>query len=221
MKFCDIGVYHHDCWFTDGITQFPELQVKEISERIYPQNSDKRIVSAVYRIESSESEKINEFVNHVRFAGKISTIKQLGTGKTAFIQVAWRAPVTSYDAVLKSGCVVTSPCQSRDGYEAYSIISEEPNQIKKLLYELEQIGDVKLFSIKNDFSKKGRHGLTDKQKQAVSAAISMGYYSWPKKVNLEELAAKLGIKRRTLQENLRKAEAKILPSLIDQLTEEK
>jgi predicted DNA binding protein len=119
--------------------------------------------------------------------------------------------------------MISSPCYSKEGYEVYSTVAEKPGSIKKLLSELGQIGEVRIFSIKNGLcsgTKTDRYGLTVKQKQAVAAAISMGYYSWPKKVNLEELAERLGVKRRTLQENLRKAEGKILPRLLDELTKQ-
>ena len=98
------------------------------------------------------------------------------------------------------------------------MFAEKPTDIKKLLDELEQIGETKIFSIKNSAVSKQSFGLTPKQRHALVSAISMGYYEWPKKANLEELAAKLGVKRRTLQENLRKAESKLLPKLLDELS---
>ncbi|MBI5228009.1 helix-turn-helix domain-containing protein [Candidatus Micrarchaeota archaeon] len=221
MKFCEIGVYHHDCWFTDAITQFPTLQVKELSGRTVSGNSKSRIVKGLYRLISPESEMFRNFVRHIGRSGKVLEITPIEMGNDPLVHVTWKAPVTSYDAVLQSGCVISSPCYSRDGYEGYKIFAQEPNNIKKLLSELEQIGEVKMFATKNcqtKFSKNSKFSLTKKQKQAVASAISLGYYEWPKKVNLEELAGRLGVKRRALQENLRKAEAKILPNLLDELT---
>lgn len=218
MKFCEIGVFHHDCWFTDAITQFPELQIKEISARVCKTESGTKINSACYRLFSPKRELVGEFVRKV--ASDVSEAKLLSNdGTIALLEVSWRAPKTSYDAVLGSGCVVTSSCYAKDGYEAYSLFAEDPGQITKLLGEMEQIGEVKMFSLKNNVKNNGIYGLTSKQKQAITAAISMGYYTWPKNVNLEKLAARLGVKRRALQENLRKAESKVLQKLLDEITE--
>lgn len=56
--------------------------------------------------------------------------------------------------------------------------------------------------------------LTAKQKEALELAASMGYYDYPRRVYLEQMARKLGISRISLQERLHKAESKILPRLL-------
>lgn len=218
MKFCEIGVYHHDCWFTDAISHFPEVAVKETSSRICNSDSGIKVNKASYGITSPGEEALHDFLSRISQGGRILEAKTLSiTGNSAIIEVSWKAAKTSYDAVLGSGCSVTSSCYAKDGYETYSLFAENPGGIKKLLDDLEQIGEVKLFSIKNAVASKSKFGLTPKQRHALVSAISMGYYEWPKKANLEELATKLGVKRRTLQENLRKAEGKLLPKLLDEL----
>lgn len=220
MKFCEIGVYHHDCWFTDAISKFPELQIREVSARTVKSDSGAKINGACYRLLSPEVQLVKNFINHISSSGLISRAKLLSNNSsTALIEVSWKAPKTSYDAVLGSGCSVSSSCYARDGYEAYSMFAENPSQIKHLLEELGQIGEVKVFSLKNEAKTKDSCGLTPKQRHAIVSAISMGYYSWPKKANLEELAKKLGVKRRTLQENLRKAEGKVLGQMLDLLSD--
>ncbi|MFH1520807.1 MAG: helix-turn-helix domain-containing protein [Candidatus Micrarchaeota archaeon] len=218
MKFCEIGVFHHDCWFTDAINNFPELQVREISARVCELESGTKINRASYRIFTPRKELIGAFIKKI--SSSVSDARLLTSDSTtAIVDVSWKAPKTSYDAVLGSGCTVTSACYGKDGYETYSLFTEKPDDTKKLLGELEQIGEVKTFSIKNTPNSNMKFGLTPKQQQAIVSAISMGYYTWPKQTNLEELAARLGIKRRTLQENLRKAESKVLQNLLDEISD--
>jgi len=59
--------------------------------------------------------------------------------------------------------------------------------------------------------------LTSKQKKALEIAISHGYYSYPKKIKMEELAKKMGISYSTYQAHLKKAEGKILPEIYKEL----
>lgn len=217
MKFCEIGVYHHDCWFTNAISKYPEINAKEISGRVEQQIGDRRINTGVYRIVSGKDITTKKFAEYVRSNGKVLEVEMLNE---KLIKVTWNAPVTSYDAVLNSGCTIASACYSREGYETYSVFAKEPSEITRLLSEFGQIGEVKIFSMRNSMHSADQFGLTAKQKHAITSAISMGYYEWPKKINLEELAGKLSIKRRTLQENLRKAEGKVLSELLDEINKE-
>jgi len=56
--------------------------------------------------------------------------------------------------------------------------------------------------------------LPKKQKQAIELAYSSGYYIYPKKTNLDKLAKIVGVSKQTFQENLKKAEARLMPLLL-------
>ena len=61
--------------------------------------------------------------------------------------------------------------------------------------------------------------LSPKQKEAVELAVKEGYYNYPRKIDLEGLAKLSKVKRQTYQENLRRAEKKLVPFLIENITE--
>lgn len=52
--------------------------------------------------------------------------------------------------------------------------------------------------------------LSDRQSEIITAALSRGYYEWPREVNAETLADDLGIAHSTFLEHLRKAEQALL-----------
>jgi predicted DNA binding protein len=52
--------------------------------------------------------------------------------------------------------------------------------------------------------------LTARQEQIVKLALEMGYFEFPKRIGIEELAERLGISAGTLSEILRRAEKNIL-----------
>jgi len=56
--------------------------------------------------------------------------------------------------------------------------------------------------------------LTYKQELALIYAYLMGYYQFPRRISLKELASKLGLSVSTLAELLRKAEAKVVEAYI-------
>ncbi|HIP65197.1 MAG TPA: hypothetical protein EYH08_01535 [Pyrodictium sp.] len=56
--------------------------------------------------------------------------------------------------------------------------------------------------------------LTQRQEYALVHAYLRGYYSYPRKVSLKELASELGMSVSTLAELLRRAEAKVIEAFI-------
>jgi len=65
--------------------------------------------------------------------------------------------------------------------------------------------------IKNISIVKEAPELTDKQKQALALAIKNGYYDYPRKTSIEQLAKLSDLSFSTFHAHLRKAEAKLLP----------
>jgi predicted DNA binding protein len=56
--------------------------------------------------------------------------------------------------------------------------------------------------------------MTDKQRQALITAYSLGYYDVPRKVSSEEVSRHLNMDKSTFVEHLRKAEKKIVAEVI-------
>ncbi len=56
--------------------------------------------------------------------------------------------------------------------------------------------------------------LTEKQKQAFKLAVDKGYYGYPRKVDIVQLAKEFGCSHSTFQFHLRNAEKKLMPSLL-------
>jgi len=60
-----------------------------------------------------------------------------------------------------------------------------------------------------------QHGLTDRQREALTLAISRGYYESPRQVTAEELAEELGISQPSLSNLLRRGERQLITSSLD------
>jgi predicted DNA binding protein len=56
--------------------------------------------------------------------------------------------------------------------------------------------------------------LTEKQKKAFKLAVDRGYYGYPRKVDIIQLAKEFGCSHSTFQFHLRNAEKKLMPSLL-------
>lgn len=59
--------------------------------------------------------------------------------------------------------------------------------------------------------------VTEKQEEAVRAAVEMGYYSRPRDASLGDLASRLGVSRSALSQRLTAVESKLVESLAAEL----
>lgn len=90
----------------------------------------------------------------------------------------------------------------------WEILVRRSGDIHTLMNRLTELGvDAKLTSI-SQYDHEER--LTIRQKEIIAAALSQGYFDFPRKVGLTELSKRLGIKASTLSEILRSAERKVM-----------
>ena len=59
--------------------------------------------------------------------------------------------------------------------------------------------------------------LSDKQKLALQLAVKRGYFNFPRKVDLSDLAKEMKISKQTFQQHLRIAEKKLVPFLTENI----
>ena len=108
-----------------------------------------------------------------------------------------------------------------DGHEYWEVASWKREELENFIKELKGHMDVcKIIKLENSkltdvYFPNTMPKLSKHQKIALELAYLNGYYSYPRKIHLNELAkiAKIGIS--TFQEHLRKAELKLLPAIIE------
>jgi AraC-like DNA-binding protein len=106
----------------------------------------------------------------------------------------------------RTGVMVKSTIITPSGLLCEFIVAKN-----KVLSELKREGFKILFSHEiNGYD----YMLTYKQELALVYAYLMGYYQFPRKISLKELAGKLGLSVSTLAELLRKAESKVIEAYI-------
>lgn len=78
---------------------------------------------------------------------------------------------------------------------------------KVLMLAQQKVSNLSLISIHPD--------LTEKQRQALGLAIENGYYQFPKKITLKELARRMKCSFSTYQAHLSKAESRFIPAMFN------
>ncbi len=118
-----------------------------------------------------------------------------------------------------------SPIIYRDGWEYYRVIAFKHKDLKGLMQRFEERGFKFEILRKVDFdgfiassltltADALFSDLTERQMDALTTAYSNGYYSLPRKASVQDIANKKRVSRTTYQEHLKKAENKLVASLV-------
>lgn len=106
--------------------------------------------------------------------------------------------------IIHHKLTIIFPVTIYNGYATIEIFAD----IKQINLFEKVFGKIKILKISDEINKK--ENLTLKQKEILETAHLLGYFSYPRKISLTELAKHLKISKATLSENLRVAENKII-----------
>lgn len=110
--------------------------------------------------------------------------------------------------LANSECFLTDATATKDRGVEWRVLAPKRAAVEDLVNTLERRGlAIELAAIR---TAKGSGSLTGRQDQVLSLAYKLGYFEFPKKINLSDLAKKLGVAKSTLSEILRTGEEKIL-----------
>ncbi len=120
---------------------------------------------------------------------------------------------------------MAKPIILKDGWEYWTVASWRKEDLTALFDKINSLkgeASAEIVSIKeqklNLFLPNALESLTGKQREIMQKAFKAGYYSFPRKASLEDIAKKQGIPRTTFQNHLRKAENKIISAVVEQLS---
>jgi predicted DNA binding protein len=130
--------------------------------------------------------------------------------------------------IERCNCVEIQPTIYRDGSEWYRIIAFSDADVHALYDILSKFAKVRTVAqdVRPDSSIKSLvmipssallGKLTKKQQNALRSALALGYFDIPPRTSTEFMAEQYGVARTTFEEHLRKAEEKILKSLLPYL----
>ncbi|MEI6850160.1 MAG: helix-turn-helix domain-containing protein [archaeon] len=113
-----------------------------------------------------------------------------------------------------------APTIIKDGVEKWNIASFQRKKLETLIKEIGKWNNklknfellrLQTLNLKEIYFPKILPEIPEKQKQAFQLAMKSEYYTFPRKIDLVHLAKIAKVSTATFQENLRKAESKILP----------
>ncbi len=108
--------------------------------------------------------------------------------------------------ILESGCIITS-VEVKENFVLWQVVCDDEDFLA-LIGKLE---DAKVeFEIVYKGRPEGRSELTFREEEVLRFALEKGYFDFPRKIRLEEIAAHFGIAASTISEIMRRGQKKIL-----------
>lgn len=214
LKEVKFSVYHHDCHGSISTEKFPGITLTQLSPVVQLSKPGTEVTYQIlWGIEAGSKSELDEylkFLKGMKHTKKIEIVQR--TDSSAMIFYMTRAKSSMYDKIVHSRGILINPVTTEKGLENLSVLTPTSKDMESLMKEVGDVGQFKVASIRD--YKPENPEVTKKQKETIAAALRMGYYEWPRKVTLDEMAKAIGIKRRALQERLRRAERKLLPQLL-------
>ncbi|MEM3204366.1 MAG: helix-turn-helix domain-containing protein [Saccharolobus sp.] len=205
----------HDDWsiLTD---KYSEEELKVIMETRTPL-LESRVENIIANVHASDTTILDELTNKIiKTNNRITKIRILEkirskneTRALLLLSAKLRGGIS--EVIMNGGAYHYSEYVSM-GREKWSIISDErtfrqimlPN-LKEIAYSLKIIKE-DMISVKNV--------LTSKEAEVVYKAYKLGYFSWPKGIDLDELSQEIGISKAATLQTLRRALNKLIRNYI-------
>ncbi len=213
---------HDNCWLLEATQRNPSMTL--VVSSVYQVNQDIHVDLFVHAPNKQMTEQAYRDWSNDKRIHKISKLYE-GAKGTRF-HVSYSAKSSIYPHIIHHTPLSLGAISMSAGIEYYSILGASED-VQGLLAVLAKEGKVEVQSIKNlqevpeaktsELDAQVLSGLTDKQVEALVFAHSKGYYNWPRVVSASELAEMMGLSSAAYLDHLRRAEARAVEAVMQNL----
>jgi predicted DNA binding protein len=201
----------HECPYREISERYPDLTIRE-----WPL-SDCQVLEI-----TSETTPTEELLDDISQIGTVLHESKDDDGYHVVTQSCLCSLEQSIiDRFEDHNCLYQSPTIYRQGWEHYTVVAFDSEDIRELLGDLQSDREIELLSKTSISKTQIPHSMlapanqlfediTDRQLAALQLALERGYYEQPRKTSLRDLADQTAVARSTYEEHLRKAENKLL-----------
>lgn len=225
MKQIEFSINHDNCFGCDTTIKFPDIIVNlERVVGVKPIKNNRSAEVFIWKTIAPDEKTLKGFLHELSKHPRTLKLEVLSRCKNTariLLIVHWEGIIM--ERISKYNVWFDTGVEMSKGFDHFKVYTKTAKGLSNMFSELKEVGNLKVHSVKNvekmsasDFEEI-KNILTPKQLEALMIAEKHGYYSWPRKANLSELAEKLKMSRQGFQDNLRAAETKILPAIIKKI----
>jgi len=188
------------CWVKDLTEEYPNLELNVLSFSV---NRESICMSQVL-LSGVPKSSLSRVLNHpdiVRYV-LLDSIRDIH-----LLNVYYTCPFI--DNLIDGGVSLIVPFYACNGIVEWKYTGSDIEPSLKTIIEIFEAHGLRCRISKRNI----RDRLTLREKYILFKAISEGYYDYPRRINLSNLAKKLNISKATLSEYLMKIESKIMRKL--------
>jgi len=217
MWYLKFKLKHTDC------IVHPLVEKYNLHVEFYPLGSYLKgnfVYTSSIHILKGDEKDIKKYLAELK---KDKRIVKIEVSKVIFMLTKENSSKKTYQVMYNPKLLYITPAfNSPDGFEIWDVACWDRKPLEELIEVMEKAKTTIYFEVLK-FEEKDMDDiyilqlfpqLPKKQRQAIELAYKHGYYQFPKKTNLDKLAKMMGISKATFQENLKKAEAKLIPLLL-------
>lgn len=190
-------------WIKETLRQYPSV-VKIIGSKPV----DSKAVRDLVEIEVEKEEDLPSVIESIKSSPNIFNvdISPIERGKALAVFSTTECLVCRL--LANTDCFLTSSTSTKEGRLEWSLLVTEREPLQELMRNLEKVGaDPKLIRL-TDIDDKD--ALTARQEQITRMAFEKGYFDFPRKIGLKQLAKIFGVSTSTLSEIMRKGQRRIM-----------
>jgi predicted DNA binding protein len=202
-----------------GLFQNSPLSSIQSNEIIHLLRYDGKEFAAIMKIQFKDpSTKIEEIFPYAPLNNvKIELLEQEGNASIYFVKGTLASDAYEHK-LLSTGGYFLTPLEINNGKIKMTLLGK-PKQLKSLLKTIDESGlKYKVVSLSEaTFSPNAPLScLTQKQRSVLVTSFKEGYYDMPRRTSSQDLAKILGLKSSALIEHRRKAERRLISSILNE-----
>ncbi len=160
------------------------------------------------------SDSVAAILADIRSHGTIEDVSVIQETAAATIQIVTSKPMLLV-AAKRSGIPIEMPVRINDGTATVDV-SADHDRLSELGTQLSSMGiDFEVDYIQQRLQPDQL--LTDRQRELLQLAVSMGYYDTPRRCTLTELADEIGLAKSTCSETLHRVEEVVMKTFAEEL----
>ena len=208
-------IKHKGCWGSDISGKFPSMKFASADVR-WVKGDVAHILIADMLHASGDSSQFDAVLNYLKKRKWVTSVETISRDehKIHIRTLTQHNPKHEQfsDIFFDNHLFMTGPVKFEDGFEKWTLATAEKKNITLVYNKLKKKYPLKIAYIKEE---NVGENLTQKQREALTFAKHFGYYEWPRKKGVSEIAKILKVPKTVFLSHLRKAENKIMGRFLE------